>query len=147
MKLPEIKTMKKRADFLMASRLGVPVRTRSVVVLFVGAESVEKKRTGMRKVETQTVETYVGYTASKKCGCAVLRNRAKRRLRALVREFKNEISSLQGTLVFIATKSTPVAAPSALRSDFDYAIRKLCKKRHIESSINWLGHQGLEPGK
>jgi ribonuclease P protein component len=120
----KIEVLKKRADFLRVSRLGVPARTSSVVVLFAKAACCQGDNSEV------TVGTRVGYTASKKCGGAVLRNRAKRRFRALVHEFRDEISSLPGELVFIATRNTPTADPKTLRSDFSFAIRKLRKMWH-----------------
>jgi len=46
-----------------------------------------------------------GLTASKKVGNAVVRNRAKRRLRALVRDFMPELARPELTYIFIARQA------------------------------------------
>ncbi|MDR1391201.1 MAG: ribonuclease P protein component [Holosporales bacterium] len=101
-------TIKKRATFLMMSREGICFKTRGVVSLY-------------KKMED--ARSFVGYTASRKVGNAVLRNLAKRRLRSLVRECSSEI--LTGScFVFIATRKTVDLKFSQLRSDFVYTLRK-----------------------
>jgi len=66
-----LETLKKRADFLACARA-----RKAVMPAFV---------LQARKRE-DTPTTRIGFTASKKVGNAVTRNRAKRRLRALARE-------------------------------------------------------------
>lgn len=68
-------TMTKRADFLRASK-SVRKATKGLVLQ-------ARKRSGP---EAAPDLIRVGYTCSKKVGNAVKRNRAKRRLRAIVRE-------------------------------------------------------------
>ena len=107
------KTVKKRATFVDVSRNGFPVRTRGVV-------SICKA--------TNDEVPLVGYTASRKVGNSVLRNYARRRLRALVREFSTEF--VPGCVyVFIATKRTVELKFSDLRSDFAYSLRKAKENR------------------
>ena len=63
----------------------------------------------------------VGYTASKKVWNAVKRNFAKRRMRALVREFSDFF--MQGNaFVFIANRNTTEIKFSALKDDFMKAV-------------------------
>jgi ribonuclease P protein component len=102
------KTIKKRAEFLKASRDGVRVRTNSFIVLC-------RKNDGEFPL--------VGYTASRKVGKAVLRNKAKRRLRSLVREFEAKFSPGY-SFVFIAKNETAVARFTDLRSDFMHCLTK-----------------------
>jgi ribonuclease P protein component len=65
----------------------------------------------------------VGYTASTKVGGAVERNKAKRRLRALVRELDREF--VPGySFVFIATPDTAICDFGCLRGDFMYCLRR-----------------------
>jgi ribonuclease P protein component len=65
----------------------------------------------------------VGYTVSKRVGNAVKRNRAKRRIRNLVREFSPEFVCGY-YFVFMATSETPFAEYPKLKSDFVYCLRK-----------------------
>lgn len=75
----------------------------------------------------------IGYTASKKVGNAVCRNRAKRRLRALA----NELLPLHGTAgnnyVAIARATTIDRPFDALRKDFLYALKRLSKPHDARS--------------
>ena len=64
--------IKKRADFLKVSHQGVKARMRHFTVLCA------------RQNETPSLGTRIGFTASKRVGNAVYRNRAKRRKRTLV---------------------------------------------------------------
>ncbi|MCU0905623.1 MAG: ribonuclease P protein component [Tabrizicola sp.] len=72
----------------------------------------------------------IGFTASKKIGNAVLRNRAKRRLRSLVRD----VLALSGCpgwdYVLVARPEATVSRPYAdLRADLDQALRSVHKGR------------------
>jgi ribonuclease P protein component len=67
----------------------------------------------------------VGYTASKKVGGAVVRNRSKRRLRALVRELVPE-ARIDGTdIVLIARPQTATLPFGVLRHDLSAALAKI----------------------
>lgn len=67
----------------------------------------------------------IGYTASKKVGGAVLRNRAKRRLRAAAQALGPRLC-LQGVdYVFIARRDTPERSWSALLDDVETALIRL----------------------
>lgn len=70
-----LKTIKKRADFLAASR----AKYRATKSLILQARKRDPK-------ETRDASIRIGITCSKKVGNAVARNRAKRRLRAVSRE-------------------------------------------------------------
>jgi len=81
--------------------------------------------------ETTQPVTRVGYTASKKVGNAVFRNRAKRRLRAVVRDVLGA-RDMPGTedYVLIARAGATVSRPyDALIGDLEHALRKLDKSR------------------
>jgi len=58
----------------------------------------------------------VGFTATKKIGNAVVRNRAKRRLRALFCEYSNTLKD--GTYIFVAKQSLFNASHTKLNDDF-----------------------------
>lgn len=74
----------------------------------------------------------VGYTVTAKCGNAVLRNRTKRRLRALTRELMPELGVEGMEYVFIAlagvTPNVAEAEYGALRAAFAQALAGIAKK-------------------
>ena len=103
--------LKKRPEFLRVAK-GRRWHGTSMVVQFAPRPS-EDDCTG------------VGFTASRKVGGAVVRNRAKRRLRALVRELVPG-TSLGGTdLVLIARPQTAVLPFDVLRADLSTALAKI----------------------
>lgn len=66
----------------------------------------------------------IGFTASKKIGNAVLRNRAKRRLRALAREVLAPHALPGWDYVLVARPEATVSRPYAdLRADLEQALR------------------------
>ena len=72
----------------------------------------------------------VGFTATKKLGNAVKRNRAKRRLRALFREFS---SSLQdGSYVFVAKVGIFDSSYDVLKKDI---LKVLTRSKTIKENI------------
>lgn len=83
--MPTITTLKKRADFLRLNH-----GKKFVTDHFI-----------LRYAPSGDAMTRVGYTVTTKCGNAVIRNRIKRRLRALVREHK-ELAVPGMDYVFIA---------------------------------------------
>ncbi len=72
----------------------------------------------------------IGYTASKKIGNAVLRNRAKRRLRALVRDILPELGQQGWDYVLVARpEATVTRAFADLQADLATALRAVHKAR------------------
>ncbi len=67
----------------------------------------------------------IGITATKKIGGAVVRNRAKRRLRALAREILPLNAPTGHDFVLIARGSTPDIPFAALRADLLQALERL----------------------
>ena len=66
--------------------------------------------------------TAVGFTAGKKVGKAVARNRAKRRMRALFRHFEPELSP--GSYVLVAKAATAELPFTELLSAMHSVLRK-----------------------
>jgi len=62
----------------------------------------------------------VGFTATKKIGNAVKRNRAKRRLRALFLKYSTHLKN--GTYVFVAKQSIIEISHTDLEKDFEKVI-------------------------
>lgn len=69
----------------------------------------------------------VGFTATKKIGNAVIRNRAKRRLREVARATLPKLGQEGMDYVFIARNDTPHAPYEQLMQDVEAALRKLSK--------------------
>jgi len=67
----------------------------------------------------------IGFTASRKVGNAVLRNRAKRRLRALARECLSAHAMPGHDYVLVARAATPERAYADLRHDLEAALKRL----------------------
>jgi ribonuclease P protein component len=106
--------LKKRADFLRAAR-GIR-RVEGAVTL----------ETCLRPENTGPVR--IGFTASKKIGNAVARNRAKRRLRAAAQELLPLLGRAGHDYVLVA-RGTAVARPfPALLSDITTALASAHRK-------------------
>lgn len=67
----------------------------------------------------------IGFTVTKKIGCAVIRNRTRRRLRELVRTTP-QVKGMSGLdLVFIGRLSTKERPYPKLRADLIYALNEI----------------------
>ena len=64
----------------------------------------------------------VGFTATKKIGNAVKRNRAKRRMRALFYSFSPQLKN--GTYIFVAKAATPDMPHNKLQNDFKRVLER-----------------------
>jgi ribonuclease P protein component len=107
--------LKRRADFLRLTRTRSRTATGGMVVQAVPfPEGVEPD-----------ADIRVGFTASKKVGNSVRRNRAKRRLRALT----DEILARRGTpghdYVLVARAATVERDYDLLRADLTHALKRL----------------------
>ncbi|MCK9453944.1 MAG: ribonuclease P protein component [Sulfurimonas sp.] len=86
---------------------GKDAHSDSVVLFFLPAKEIHK----------------VGFTATKKIGNAVKRNRAKRRLRALFHEFSPSLKD--GTYIFVAKQSINEVTHQKLKNDFKKILNRL----------------------
>lgn len=109
----KIFTFKKRKDFLRVAQ-SFYVATHHMVLQAAPSLS-------------DTDNIWVGYTATKKIGNAVIRNRSKRRLRAISREVLETYAHNHVDYVFIARDSTHSCDFKELRRDTIYAIKKINK--------------------
>jgi len=70
----------------------------------------------------QNATQKVGFTATKKIGNAVKRNRAKRRLRALFREFSPSLKD--GSYIFVAKQALEESSHEKLSLDFKKVLTR-----------------------
>jgi ribonuclease P protein component len=106
MKLPRLL---KRADFVRVREAGQSVATRTMIVQVLMQEAQDAQR-------SQVPALRIGLTASRKVGNAVLRNRARRRLRALAQMIlvpkSAELAALHKTVdIVLVARSAVVTAP------------------------------------
>lgn len=104
--------LKRRPEFLRAARRGRSCATPGLVL------QVYSRGDGDAPLR-------VGYTASKKVGNAVVRNRARRRLRAVVDAMAMRRAKAGRDYVLIARASTPGRTYAALERDFETALKRL----------------------
>ena len=117
----------RRADFLRVAGRGTKWATAGLV-LQACPRSIPKDasgpgQSGANVSEAPTIR--VGFTASKKVGGAVVRNRARRRLRALAREVIASEAAPGYDYVLIARAETATRDYEALRNDVRFALKRL----------------------
>jgi ribonuclease P protein component len=109
--------LKRRADFLRAAR---------GIRRIANAVTVETCPTPAAAARPGTLR--VGFTASRKIGNAVVRNRAKRRLRAAARQVLPLLGRAEHDYVLVA-RGTTVSRPfAALLSDLAGALKAAHRK-------------------
>lgn len=102
--------LKKRPEFLLAAKNGKKWVSESVVV---------------QVVETDRGETRFGYTATKKIGNAVVRNRAKRRLRAAIDTIQKSHDLKSADIVLIARDISVTCDWDKLQKDILWCLKRL----------------------
>ncbi|WP_165787523.1 ribonuclease P protein component [Minwuia thermotolerans] len=112
--------LKKRADFLRLSRSRVRTAAKGLVLQAAPMPAAptpldERGRPDMR----------VGFTASKKVGNAVRRNRAKRRLRALAADVLRQRAEPGHDYVLIARAATVERDYATLADDLRFSLKRI----------------------
>jgi ribonuclease P protein component len=122
---PRIARLKRRSEFLRAAAKGRKWASRGLVLQAVPHEGGDGAAG-----DVQTL--HVGYTASRKVGGAVERNRAKRRLRAAVARVMPERAIWGYDYVLIARLETLSRPFGALVGDLEAALGRLGLDRQAQ---------------
>lgn len=117
-------TLKKRSDFQKIAKEG----QKWVCPFFI---LQVKQNDFLSSISPNTL--YYGVTASKKVGNAVKRNRAKRRMRALVAEFLATQAKPEFAYVVVAREKLLEASYAELQKNMLWCLKKLgCQKETDE---------------
>jgi ribonuclease P protein component len=98
--------LKQHKEFQYVYNKGKNAHSNSVVLFYLPANGVKR----------------VGFTATKKIGNAVVRNRSKRRFRALFSEFSSLLND--GTYIFVAKVALKETSYLSLQNDFKKVLTK-----------------------
>jgi ribonuclease P protein component len=113
--------LKKRVDFLRVAACQRKVVKPTMIVQLGKRSHTDKKQQELPALR-------VGFTASRKVGNAVKRNRARRRLKVIVEMICPHFSFVDEDIVLIASPATVKASFPSLLRDFDQALTKLMPK-------------------
>jgi ribonuclease P protein component len=125
---PALSTLERRSEFLRVAGSGVKWATAGLIVQACPSQPAPETAGGDptgAKVSSNSPSIRVGYTASKKVGGAVVRNFARRRLRALAREVLLREATPGYDYVLIARAETATRAFALLRQDLRLALKRL----------------------
>ena len=112
----KIKTLKKRKDFVLSNKFGQKSFNKNFIL--------QK----FSPADQNNLDIMFGFTATKKIGNAVKRNRAKRRMRALISIFLKEKAywfDNTSTYILIAKKSLIKASFLDLKAEMKECLDKL----------------------
>ena len=112
----KIKTLKKRKDFVLSNKFGQKSFTKNFILQKISLP------------DQNNLDLMFGFTATKKIGNAVKRNRAKRRMRALISIFLKEKAYWfddTSTYILIAKKSLIKASFLDLKAEMKECLDKL----------------------
>ena len=123
--MPGIARLKRRAEFLrVADARHKAVTPGLILQALKRPREATAETTAMLNAET-TDAPRVGFTASRKVGIAVARNRARRRLRAAAGEVMPRHAAPGHDYVVIARLQTLKRPFTALLGDFEAALKQL----------------------
>ncbi len=103
-----LKTIKKRIDFIKISKKGKKIFTKGFILQ-------KYKRKIDDKIENNIVR--IGFTVTKKIGNAVVRNKVKRRFRAITKELLNNYLKKNYDYIIIAKKNSITMDYKELKND------------------------------
>ncbi len=109
----DVARLKRRSDFLRVAATRLKAVTPGMIV-----QAAPRAGDGIG----------VGFTASRKVGNAVRRNRARRRLRALASSVLARRGTASTDYVLIARRDTVIRPYAALERDLEAALRRLGRK-------------------
>ena len=112
----KLQTLKKRKDFVLSNKFAKKVFSKNFII---------QKYTNL---DDKDASLKFGFTATKKTGNAVSRNRAKRRMRSLVSRFiKENVSCFdnKSSYVLVAKSSINKVAFINLHSEMQQCLNKL----------------------
>lgn len=98
--------MKRHREFQYIYNKGKNTHSNSVVLFYLPSDGIKK----------------VGFTATKKIGNAVIRNRSKRRFRALFQQFSPMLQD--GTYIFVAKAALSETDFLSLQNDFKKILKR-----------------------
>lgn len=112
----KLQTLKHRKDFVLSNKFAKKIFSKNFIIQkYTNSDSID-------------LNLKFGFTATKKIGNAVTRNRAKRRMRALVRRFvkedKNSFDN-KSNYVLVAKSSLNKALFINLYSEMQQCLNKL----------------------
>ena len=116
---PAVPRLKRRAEFLRVAGAGRKFVAPGLIL------QVLRRDAATAAGEWSGDLPRVGYTASRKVGIAVLRNRARRRLRAAVAEIMPGCAAPGHDYVLVARAATVKRPYAALVEDLKTALRRL----------------------
>ena len=112
----KLQTLKKRKDFIKLNKFGQKYHSINFIL---------QKYTNLYQEE---VGLKFGFTATKKLGNAVIRNRAKRRMRSLITScLKNDKNVFEGNSSYILVAKRPLikASFTDLKNEIKESLNKL----------------------
>lgn len=122
--MPEVLVLKKRKDFVRVAAKGVRVATSTLILQ------------AAQNLSADNNSCHIGYTTTKKIGKAHIRNRARRRMRAIVRELFPSRALANTNYVLIGRYNTADCPFEKLKSDLCYGLKKLHKQLQPDEQHN-----------
>lgn len=129
--MTQIFPLKKSAVFKIVLSRGQKWVTKSFIVRALPCVAEQKNDKGVKSLDCDPKKIYYGIIASKKVGGAVMRNKAKRRLREALRHQADKCARPGNCYVFIARAALIQYPFQALINDLSWALQSLEKTKNI----------------